>query len=80
MHPEEMPVKVLGVSRVLNEVKSDLKGEHKYDAPLSTITPYGFYSRNYNTVRFLEAISLLASIDFPPSSDMYIRSSVGVHG
>ena len=75
-----MAVKFLGVSRVWNEVKYDLKGEHEYDAPVSTITSYGFYSRNPNTVRFLEVISLLESIDFPPSSYMDIRASVGVHG
>ena len=36
-HPEEIPVKFLGVSRVWNEVKYDLKGDHEYDAPVSPI-------------------------------------------
>ena len=33
IQPDEIPVKVLDVSKVLNEVKSDFKGEHEYATP-----------------------------------------------
>ena len=57
-----MPVKVLGVSRVWNEVKHDLKGDHEYDPPISPITSHGFCFTKPNAVRFQDFISLVVSI------------------
>ena len=80
MNSEEMPAKVLGVSRVWNEVKYELKRDHVYDAPVSTITSHGFWIRKSNSIRVLDTIYLLARIVFPPSDVMVIRSSIVVHG
>ena len=61
-------------------MKPDLKMEHYYDAPVSTINSHGFCGRNYNAVRVMEVIHLLARTYLPPSADITIRSSVSAHG
>ena len=80
IHPEEMPPKFVGVSRVWNEVQYDLKGEHDYDPSVSPITSHGLCITKPNVVRVLYVISLAVSISFHPSAYMDKISSVVAHG